>query len=107
MSRCRAALLAVTCAAGAVHAATPPAPAPQPAAGVAEPQVRATVIEDDGARVEELRVRGQVQQITVHTKGERGSTYHVVPADGARDMSPGPASGRGAAGQRVWTILRF
>lgn len=103
LRRC-AALLALSCAAGAVHAAPPAA---TPVSPVPEPQVRATVIEDDAVRVEELRVRGEVRQITVHTKGERGGTYHVVPADGARDMSPGPASGRGAAGQRVWTILRF
>ncbi|MCI1192162.1 DUF2782 domain-containing protein [Calidifontimicrobium sp. SYSU G02091] len=103
LRRC-AALFALSCAAGAVHAATPAA---APVSPVPEPQVRTTVIEDDAVRVEELRVRGEVRQITVHTKGERGGTYHVVPADGARDMSPGPASGRGAAGQRVWTILRF
>jgi hypothetical protein len=106
LRRC-AALFALSCAAGAVPAATPAAAAAAPVSPVPEPQVRTTVVEDDAVRVEELRVRGEVRQITVHTKGERGGTYHVVPADGARDMSPGPASGRGAAGQRVWTILRF
>lgn len=66
-----------------------------------------TVIEDDGVRVEELRVRGQVRRIVVHTKGERGSTYEIVPADGARDMSPNPTNSRGAAGKSLWTVLAF
>jgi hypothetical protein len=82
---------------------------PQPAAtGPAEPNVRRTVIEDDHVRVEELRVRGEVRRIVVRTQGSQaGSTYEIVPADGARDMSAGPSSGRGAAGKSLWTVLAF
>jgi len=104
MSSRRAALLAVLCAAASGAAAVPPA---APAVESAEPNVRRTVVEDRDVRVEELRVRGQVRHIVVHVKGERGSTYQIVPADGARDLSAGPASGRGAAGQRVWSVLSF
>ena len=79
--------------------------APQ-AAG--EPAVRRSVIEDSGARIEELRVRGQVQRITVTTRlGNGTSRYEVIPADGARDMSDGASSTRGAAGKRVWNLMSF
>jgi hypothetical protein len=91
-------------------AAQPPGDAVQPpeAAGPIEPNVRRTVIEDDQVRVEELRVRGQVRRIVVRTQGRQaGSTYEIVPADGARDMSAGPSSGRGAAGKSLWTVLAF
>lgn len=72
-----------------------------------EPRVQRSVVEDDGVRVEELRVRGEVRRIVVQTKGERGSRYEVLPADGARNLAPGPGSTRGAAGQRVWHVLSF
>jgi hypothetical protein len=36
-----------------------------------------------------------------------GSTYHVVPADGARDVSQGASSGRGTAGKGLWSVLSF
>lgn len=79
-----------------------------PASGVAEPNVRQTVIEDDHVRVEELRVRGQVRRIVVRTQGHQpGSTYEIAPADGARDLSQGPVSARGVAGRSLWTVLSF
>ncbi len=98
-----AALLGV--AASTLHAQPPAAEAAQPP--LREPNVQHSVVEDDGVRVEELRVRGEVRRIVVHTKGERGGRYEIVPADGARNMAPGPGSTRGAAGQRVWTVLSF
>jgi len=59
-----------------------------PATGVrSEPNVKHTVIEDDGARIDELRVRGQMQRITVTPKGAIKKSYEIIPADGARDMS--------------------
>jgi hypothetical protein len=59
-------------------------------------------------RVEELNVRGQVRRIVVRTQGSQpGSTYEIVPADGARDLSPGPLSQRGSTGRSLWTVLSF
>jgi len=79
-----------------------------PATGVrSEPNVKHTVIEDDGARIDELRVRGQTQRITVTPKGAIKKSYEIIPADGARDMSDSAGSSRGAAGKRVWHILSF
>ena len=34
-----------------------------------EPAIKRTVVEDDQVRIEELRVRGQVQRITVSAQG--------------------------------------
>ncbi len=70
------------------------------AEGVAasEPAVQRLVSEDDNVRVEELRVRGQAQSITVKSKIRGVAPYQIVPASGARDPSqPGNTSG-----QRVW-----
>ena len=76
-------------------------------AAAGEPAVKRTVIEDDGARIEELRVRGQLQRITVTPK--RGSTksYEIITGDGSRDLSAGANSSRGAAGKSAWNVLSF
>jgi hypothetical protein len=70
-----------------------------------EPQVKQSVIEDDNARIEELRVRGQTQKITV--KPKNAPEYEILMGDGSRELSPGPGSTRAAAGQRVWRLLDF
>jgi hypothetical protein len=78
-----------------------------PASRVPEPNVQQLVVEDDGVRIEELRVRGQTQRIVVHPKKGLSKPYEIVPADRGRDMSQGAGSGRAAAGQRVWPVLAF
>jgi len=80
-----------------------------PATGVkSEPRIQRLVVEDKGARIEELRVRGQTQRIDVTPKtGPIRQPYEIIPADGARDMSPNGQATRGAAGQRVWRVLNF
>jgi Protein of unknown function (DUF2782) len=71
-----------------------------------EPNVQRTVVQDEGARIEELRVRGQVQRIVV--KPKNAAEYEVVPATGGRDPSQNRANQQaGAGGQRVWNLLRF
>jgi hypothetical protein len=76
----------------------------QQAAGI-EPKVEHTVIQDKDVRIEELRVRGRTQRITVQPKGMKG--YEILPADEGHDMSESAGAQRGAAGQRVWRILTF
>ena len=72
-----------------------------------EPAIQRTVIEDRLAKVEELRVRGQLQRVTVDLKG-RAPNYEVLTHDGARDIADGGIVGLGgAAGKRVWNVLRF
>ena len=80
--------------------------APTPSAD-REPVVKHTVIEDEGSRIEELKVRGQTQRITVTPKVGTHQVYEIIPADGARDMSDSASSTRGAAGKRVWRVLQF
>lgn len=105
-------LAAAPCGALAQAKATaePPAGAPPQAEArspVPEPRVRRTVIEDEGARISELRVRGAVRNITVQPKGPIDAEYEVLAPDAGRDTSSGPHSSKGAAGQRVWRVLSF
>jgi hypothetical protein len=69
-----------------------------------EPAVQRTVVEDNGVRIEELRVRGQNQRITVQSKALGAAPYEIITPDGARDMSQ--ARG-GAAGHSVWHLFGF
>ena len=85
-----------------------PTPVVMPATEVrdpAEPNVKHTVIEDDATRIEELKVRGQTQRMTVTPKGLK--SYEILPATQGRDMSDSAGSQRGAAGKRVWQIITF
>ena len=71
-----------------------------------EPAVTRTVIDDGRVRIEELRVRGQLQKITVDPKGLAPS-YEIITGDGSRDLGEGANTSRGAAGKRVWKVLKF
>jgi hypothetical protein len=73
-----------------------------------EPHVKRIVIEDDGARIDELRVRGVTRRITVTPKTGGKVAYEIIPADPSRDEPFTAKSGRsGASGQRVWNVLDF
>jgi hypothetical protein len=95
-----------------------PAPAPTPGKTsvtttvgtrtAGEPEVRHIVIEDDGSRIDELRVRSVPQRIVVTSKGvPGGTTYEIITGDGSRDLGDGANTSRGAAGKRVWRVLNF
>jgi hypothetical protein len=71
-----------------------------------EPRVERTVIEDKDLRIEELRVRGQVQRVVV--KPKNAAEYEIVAPPGGRDPSQNRANQQpGAGGQRVWNVLKF
>ncbi len=72
-----------------------------------EPQVRRTVNEDEGARIEELKVRGNTTRISVTPKVGTSRSYEIITEDGSRDISDGLTGSRGAAGKRVWRVLDF
>jgi len=78
------------------------APAHAPAKD-AEPTVQRSVIEDDSVRIEELRVRGLLQSITVRPRNSTARPYQIVTGQDGRDLS----QDRRAAGQRVWSVLAF
>jgi hypothetical protein len=100
----------------AADAAPPPAaeasqPAPVEADALAakavkEPFVQRTVIDGKTTHIEELRVRGQLQKVTVSPKGA-GATYEIITEAGSRDLLPGPTNSLGASGQRVWNVFHF
>ncbi|MDP1647750.1 MAG: hypothetical protein Q8M01_06060 [Rubrivivax sp.] len=85
--------------AAAVKAAAPAASAAARDAGT--PTV--TVIEDDGVRIEETRLRGQAQRIVVQSKVGGVRAYEIIVAPGGRD----PSQDRGASGQRAWSLFNF
>jgi hypothetical protein len=69
----------------------------------AEPEVKHSVVEDDQVRIEELRVRGQVQRITISPKASGVRSYEIVPPDPGRDVS----QNKGLSGQRLWQLFSF
>jgi len=80
----------------------PPVEATAPTSKVPEPQILRQVTEDDEIRIEELRVRGATQRITVQPKHGSFPAYDIVPRDNSRPPSQDPK-----AGQRVWLSLPF
>ncbi|MGZ5266330.1 MAG: DUF2782 domain-containing protein [Caldimonas sp.] len=93
-------------AADAAPEREPTAEAAADKAGNNEPHVQRTVIDDGHARIEELRVRGQLQKVTVDPRGG-APVYEIIVGDGSRDFSEGTNTSRGAAGKRVWNVFRF
>ena len=119
---CAAQSAAPAPAGAAVRSTVAPLPAPGPATApgksavtttvdprsAGEPDVRHIVIEDDGSRIDELRVRSVPQRIVVTSKGvPGGTTYEIITGDGSRDLGDGANPSRGAAGKRVWRVLDF
>lgn len=72
-----------------------------------EPNVKHTVIEDEGARIDELRVRGQVQRVTVTPKVGPHKRYEIITGNAGRDPFEGTGGARSAVGKRVWNVLDF
>ncbi len=101
----RFALIALALCASGGAALAQVAAAPAPATG--EPRVQHIVIEDEGSRIEELRVRGATQRITVQPKVGTTKGYEILTGDGSRDLGEGVNTSRGAAGKRVWNVLNF
>jgi hypothetical protein len=69
----------------------------------AEPEITRTGVEDDKVRIDELRVRGQVQRITISPKASGVRPYEIVPADAGRDAS----QSKGLTGQSLWQLFSF
>ena len=61
--------------------------------------------EDAATRIDELRVGGQTQQITVQPK-TGGAAYEVKPAEGSRGTAPA-ATSNDTNGSRVWNVFKF
>jgi hypothetical protein len=61
--------------------------------------------EDAGTRIDEVRVGGETQSITVQPK-TGGAAYEVNKPEGARGTPPAASSGD-TNGSRVWNVLKF
>ena len=77
------------------------------AARTGEPNVKRTVIEDQGSRIEELRVRGDTQRIVVTPKIGIRAPYEILTGEASRDPFDGTGGARSSAGKRVWNVLKF
>lgn len=63
--------------------------------------------EDAGSRIDEVRVGGETQSITVQPKtGNNMPAYEVKPSDTARGAAPS-TSKNDTTGSRVWNVLKF
>jgi hypothetical protein len=63
-------------------------------------------VEDNGAKVDEVRYGGQTQSITVQPKANVPA-YEVLPNDGGRERQGQAETGSSGIGARVWNLLKF
>ena len=64
-------------------------------------------IEDAGNRIDEVRVGGQTQSITVQPKAGNVPRYHVPGNDMGRRRPVDAREGSSDSRQRVWDVLSF
>ncbi|GBU15734.1 hypothetical protein AwPolaro_11120 [Polaromonas sp.] len=76
-----------------------------PRATRSEQKIERIHVEDGGTSIDELRVGGETEKITVQPK-TGGAPYEVNPAEGARGTPPSTTS-TDTNGPRVWNVLKF
>lgn len=99
--------LALVCVCAPCWSQTAPAAEPGPAAGRSEPGVRHTVIEDEGSKIDELRVRGQLLHVVVTPKVGTTKSYEIIVGRSGREPVDGTGGANSAVGKRVWNVLAF
>jgi hypothetical protein len=72
-----------------------------------EPNVKRTVTEDDGSKIDELRVRGQLAHVTVTPKVGITRPYEIIVSRSGREPEGGTGGANSAVGKRVWNVLAF
>ena len=107
------ALLSIPLAGQSFAQATAPAQprVTEPAAQVPSARPDKTILrirtEDAGTRIDEVRVGGETQSITVQPKtGENLPAYEVKPSLATRGSAPSQSSSD-TNGSRVWNVLKF
>ena len=104
--------LATLCAAQTPTQAASPVtavatPAAAAASGRPDQAIQRIRTEDAGSRIDEVRVGGETQSITVQPKTGNGiPAYEVKPSDTARGAAPS-TSKNDTTGSRVWNVLKF
>ncbi len=97
----------VVLACGTLHAQALPADPQPPAEGRRNQKIERIRVEDGGARIDELRIGGQTQSITVQPKANVPE-YEFQPTDLARSRPADNRDGLSSpSSQRVWNILKF
>jgi hypothetical protein len=84
-------------------AQTPADAAASAADGRIEPKVQRTVVEDGGARIEELRVRGINRSVVVQSKLLGAPAYRIDSSSDGRDVS----QDRRSDGRSLWQLFAF
>lgn len=98
---------AQTAAAMAAPAQLRPATVSAPVTPSTDQAIQRIRTEDAGSRIDELRVGGETQSITVQPKvGSSIPSYEVKPPDSAKGNTPSASSGD-TNGSRVWNVLKF
>lgn len=77
---------------------------PAVAASTPAQTLRQEVIEDDNVRIEETRLRGLPQRITVRNKSGGGSSYEILVGPKGKDAS---SSDKGTSGRSAWSLFDF
>lgn len=71
-------------------------------------KIERTVIEDDSARIEELKVGGQTEKVTVQPKASALPAYEIEPVHLSRSRPGDSREGlSGTSGKRFWNVLSF
>lgn len=111
----------MACGLALAQAPSPAAPAPAPTAagssatdttdnaatpGRHNQRIEHIHVEDAGSRVDETRVGGQTQNITVQPKVGEMPSYEVQSNDGARATRKHGDS-NDTTGTRVWNVIKF
>jgi hypothetical protein len=94
-----AAILAISAASSQAQTPAPNPAAAAPSREAPEPKVERIVVQDNAVRIEELRVRGVTQSVTVSPKN--APAYQVAPTTPAR-----PPEDK-SQGRRTWRIFSF
>ena len=82
-------------------------PDPEPLSGRTNQRTERIQIEDAGSRVDELRVGGQTQNISVQPKTGNLPAYEVQSPDGARSRAGGNNGAETTTAPRVWNVFKF
>lgn len=90
----------------AAQDAAPQDPAQTRAEGRRNQKIENIHVEDNNAKVDEVRYGGQTQSITVQPKANMPA-YEVLPNDGGRERQGQPETGSSGIGPRVWNVLKF
>ena len=100
-------LFSVALACSALQAQALPPDTPQPPDGRRDQKIERIRIEDNGARIDELRVGGQTQSITVQPKANVPA-YEFQPTDLARSRPADNRDGQSSpSSARVWNFFKF